>query len=250
MSGSVRRLASGLLAGLGIVAASALAVGGFIWVRPDLMLVERVEFVGAERAEVASLRHLSDIRNGSTIWTVDVERARLGVQKHPWVRSARARRVFPDAVRIEITERKPVALLRTDALYYIDETGEVFAKVDGHELDFPVVSGVDERLAGLHPDLPKLAIRDGLSLMDELDSRGLVFRDDVSELAFSSSRGFTLHTVDGARIRFGLDGRERQVDRLASLLERDVDLSMPILVDLAPKSVAIVRPLGDPKAGS
>lgn len=247
---SLRRFASGLLVGFGFLTGAAALVGGFVLVRPDLMLVENVEFVGNDRAQVASLRHLSDIRNGTTIWAADVEKARVGVERHPWVRSARARAVFPDTVRIEITERRPVALLRTDALYYIDETGEVFLEVEGDDLDYPVISGVDAELAARHPDLPRLAVRDALALIDELDRKGLVFRGQVSELVFASTRGFTLHTVDGARIRFGLDGRERQVDRLAALIERDVDLSSPILVDLAPKSVAIVRPIEGPAAGS
>ncbi|MCO4747456.1 MAG: FtsQ-type POTRA domain-containing protein [Proteobacteria bacterium] len=239
-----------LAAGLGFFAGALALSGVFALVRPDLMMVERVEFVGQGRADSPSLRHLSDIRNGTTIWSVDVDGARQGVERHPWVRSATARRVFPDTVRIEVEERTPIALLRLDGLYYVDRDGEVFLEVDGSDLDYPVLTGIDDSLAKLHPDLPRLAVRDALALIDALDDRGLVARPEVSEVAFASTRGFTVHTLGGARIRFGLDGRERQVDRLARLVEQDIDLSVPVLVDLAPASVAIVRPLEDLLAGS
>lgn len=225
-------------------------IGAFVMVRPDLMLVERVEFVGAERAQARSLRHLADIRNGATIWSVDAAAVQRGVERHPWVESARVRRIFPDTVRVELTERTPVALLRTDRLHYVDGNGVVFLEADGTDLDYPIISGVDEALAARHPQLPVLAIRDALSLIDDLDRKGLVLRSGVSEVAFASTRGFTVHTQRGARIRFGLDDRARQVTRLAALIARDVDLGSPVLVDLAPKSVAIVRPIEGPVAGS
>lgn len=214
------------------------------------MLVERVEFVGQHEAGPASLRHLAEIRNGTTIWGVDTRRARDGVMRHPWVRDARVRRVFPDTVRVEIEERVPSALLRAERMYLVDDRGVVFMASDGKHLDLPVISGIDRSLFERHPDIPRLALRDALQIVAQLDERGVLPRDDVSEVVFSESRGFTVHTLAGSRIRFGLDGFERQVDRLQRLVHRDVDLDAEVLVDLAPSRLAIVRPVEGTSEGS
>jgi cell division protein FtsQ len=227
------------------LAALALGLAAlFAVARPDLALVEQVEFQGAERCSPVALRHLVDIRNGTTMWGVDLRRAERGAEAHPWVQSARAYRKLPNAVVVEVEEYEPVALLHRDGLFYVDRSGAVFLRARTDELDYPVITGIDEALERAHPDLPRLVLRDTLWLLDALDSRGLVSRARVSEVAFSRTRGFTTHLGGGAELRFGLEGLDRQVDRLSVLLAEGVDLGQPVLVDLAPASVAIVRPLG------
>lgn len=233
---SLRRLRAPVLV-------AVVAAIGAVWLaRPGDVLVEHVVFEGNARASDATLRHLVDVRNGTTMFAVDLERAVEGAQQHPWVRSADARRRFPDTVVVTVDEFEPVALLHRDGLSYVDRTGVVFLRARADDLDYPVITGVDEALARSHPDLPRLVVRDALWLLDALDTRGLAPRPRVSEVAFSRTRGFTVHLVSGAELRFGLEGLERQVDRLDRLRQEGVDLETPVLVDLAPASVAIVRP--------
>lgn len=234
-----------LRVGIVTVGAATLAAA-FLVVRPDCMVVQRVEARGHQRASEEALRHLADIPNGTTIWGVDLDRAERGVEGHPWVRRARATREWPDRVIIEVEEHDPVALLHYDGLYYVDREGHPFLGDVRDDLDFPVITGVGPDLERAHPDLPRLAVRDALWLLEQLDTQGLVAREDVSEIAFSRTRGFTVQTR-GARIAFDVEDLERQVSRLQLLVGRgDLDLGEPRWVDLAPSTVAIVRPLGGP----
>jgi hypothetical protein len=235
------------------IAAAVVAVAALAVSRPDLMLVEHVVFVGSDRAAEGELRHLADLRNGTTMWGVDLARAGGGVARHPWVRGATAVRRWPDTIVIEVDEYRPAALLQGEGLSYVDAEGAVFlqvptdsARAASWDLDLPVITGLDPSLRRLHPDLPGLVVGDALSLLAELDERGFVSRDRVSEVNFSTSRGFTVHLVGGARVIVDLEGRERQLGRLALLLEGGLDLSEAVLVDLAPASLAIVRPLPSP----
>lgn len=237
---SSRRVSWRVPAALAVIAALLL----FLGLRPDQRLVEHVVFEGAHRATPVALRHLVDIRNGTTLLGVDLERAEQGAAEHPWVRSATATRRLPDTVVIEVDEHEPVALLHRDDLYYVDRAGAVFLRARSDDLDYPVITGMDDALERAHPDLPKLVVRDALWLLDELDTRGLASRDAVSEVAFARSRGFTLHLGSGAELRFGLEGLDRQVGRLARLEAEGVRLDRPVVVDLAPEQVAIVRPKG------
>lgn len=218
-------------------------VGLGLLVRPDLVLVEHVRFEGASRSTETALRHLVDVRNGATMWRVDLEAVEAGAERHPWVRDARARREWPNTVVVAVDEYVPVALLEQDGLHYIDADGTVFLTARADDLDYPVITGIDAELGRLHPDLPRLALRDALGLLAALDQRGLVPRERVSEIHFSATSGFTVQVTGGARLVFSLEDRERQLERLAALVGRGVDPGAPILVDLAPASLAIVRPL-------
>ena len=226
---------------------TAIGVGvlalGWLIVRPDTLLVEHIRFEGIGRAKPEALRHLSDVSNGTTMFGVDVGAVRAGIERHPWVKGASVRREWPDTVVVEVEEYQPVALLRTDRLAYLDAAGEAFLAAQPDNLDYPVISGLTPDLAQAHPDLPALVVREALSLLQDLETRGLVARDDVSEVAFSRSRGFVVHTTGGAEMMFALERRDEQLKRLAVLLQRGVRTDLPMLIDLAPERIAIVRPL-------
>lgn len=220
-----------------------LATAGWVSLRPDLLLVEHVVFDGASRATPAQLRHVLDLRNGTPIWAVDASELAANVARHPWVREARVEVDWPDTVRVRVVEHRPIALLHDgDRLLLVDEDGQPFLPAQPADLDLPHLTGFGPELARLHPDLMPLALHDALQLVDTLDARGLVPREAVSEVAFRRTSGFTVH-AGPAELVFGLADLPARVDRLARLVEQGLSLEEPTFVDLAPASVAIVRPL-------
>lgn len=241
-------IAHRLLAHLTKVALAAwagVAVLVVVAVRPDHLLVERIEFRGAERASVPALRHLAGMPNGTTIWGVDAAAIAAGVERHPWVKDASVRRAWPDRVVVDVVEYVPAAMLLSGGLYYVDADGNRFMEARGEDVDYPVITGIEPQLGEAHPDLPRVAARDALKLVIALDERGLVDLEDVSEVAFSPARGFTvvLRHALAARLVFGLEDHDRELARLARLVDDGLDLTDPVLVDLAPARIAIVRPL-------
>ena len=223
-----------------------------VWmvVRPEQLYVQRIEFTGTDRATEAQLRHLSDVKNGSTIWEVDLRDVSERVREHPWVAAVRVERRLPGTIEVHVTEHKPVAVLAfDDGLFYVDEHGTAFARATSSDLDYPIVTGVGPELEAAHPDLPRWVIHDALWLIAELDDRDLVRREQISEVSFHRARGFAIHTSGSAqgfptaRVLVGLGDYERQLKHLAALLDKGVDLTEPLHVDVAPQRVAIVRPL-------
>ncbi len=232
-----------------LVASIVAAVPLYVLGRPDLWFVERVAFSGHHRATVAELRHLADLPNGTRVWEVDAPRITADVERHPWVRRASLSRPDWRTVHIEVEEHRPVALLHHGRLLYVNEHGEAFLEADPNDLDYPNLTGIAPTLAEQHPRLPSVAVRRALALLRALDERGLVAREQVDEIHFSRTRGFTVHTR-GSRLLFGLDGFDEQLDRLAVLLTSGtVDLDRPSYVDLGPRTVAIVRRLEAPGEG-
>lgn len=237
-----RELAAG-----GLVCAGA-AGAAFVALRPDLWLVERVTFTGSERIRTAELRHLLDLPNGTPIWAVEPAALQASLERHPWVRRATVVPRLPGTLEVTIEERSPSALLHDgERLLYVDQEGTPFLPADFRtggrvDLDLVHLTGMGSELGALHPDLAPRAIRDALWLVHALDTRGLVPSDRVSEVAFSRTSGFTV-VAPPARLLFGLSDLPAQVDRLQRLVDGGLSLEEPRHVDLAPASVAIVRPL-------
>lgn len=239
-----RRVSPRVFAALAVALLGLLGAGAWV-ARPDRLLVEHVVIEGAHRADPAALRHLADLHNGTTMWGVSLDGARHGLLRHPWVARATAERIWPDTVRLVVEEHVPVALLvQGDGLWYVDTDGTVFLAARGDDLDYPVVSGLDPALAKADAELGRVVVRDAIRLVDALDARGLVPRADVSEVAFDRDRGFVVHRRVGARIAFDFGRLDEQMDRLDVLVHRQgVGLDRPLLIDLAPPTLAIVRPL-------
>ena len=224
--------------------ASVIALAGLAaWVvGPDQAFIKVVEFEGASHASHRALRHLADVHRGDRFWEVDEEDVSQSVERHPWVAEAEVEVVWPDTVRVNVVERRPLALLLVDgALHYVDRTGHPFLQAPRADAGLPVFTGVGAELQDLHPDLPGLVVRSALALTRDLDQRGLVSPSMLSGVHFSRSRGFTV-TAGNAQLVFGLERQQQQLDRLDALLQEGVvDLSRPLHVDLVPQTVAIVR---------
>jgi hypothetical protein len=224
-------------------AAAAAGAIGLTLGSPGGWLVERVVFEGAYEAEVAGLRHLADLRNGTTMWTVDLDAVARGVERHPWVREAHARRAWPDTVVVTIEEHRAAALLHDGGrLLVVSDVGLPFLPADAEHMDLPHLTGFSGELGALHPDLPALAVSQALWIVSELDRRGLVAREDVGEISFSRSSGYRVH-AGPAEIAFGLHDLSTQMARLGQLAETGLSLSSAHSVDLGAPSVVLVRPL-------
>lgn len=237
---------------IGIAAAAALlsvtttVVAAGLTLRPDLWVVEQVRFEGADRAGAKGLRHLADLRNGTTVWAVDAQAVAQGVERHPWVRSAEGRFEWPATVVVDIEEHRPVALLASGPMHYLDAEGLPFAPANTDDLDYPVITGIEPGLAELQPEVPRKAIRSALELLAAVDATGVIPEGQVAEVNFSSTRGFTVYVSGGARILFDLENFDAQSERLAQLAAAGVDVTEALHIDLVPESVAIVRPISAP----
>jgi cell division protein FtsQ len=177
------------------------------------------------------------------MWGVDLAAVAHGVERHPWVREAHARRQWPDTVVVDIVEHRAVALLHDGGrLLVVSDEGRPFLPADAEHMDLPHLTGFSGELGTLHPDLPSLAVSQALWIVSELDGRGLVARDHVGEISFSRSSGYRVH-AGPAEIAFGLHDLSTQMDRLGELVAGGLSLSSAQSVDLGAPSVVLVRPL-------
>lgn len=227
----------------GLIVGSGAGIGHAVATNPSWR-VSDVRFVGADHAPEGELRHLSDLRQGDHLLTLDLDHAIDGVRRHPWVRSATARRVFPGTVEITVSEHEPVLLLALDRLWYVDSDGVAFAPATSDDLDYPALTGLDPELASSDPELGRAAVAGALRVLTTWTARD---RDggarEVSEIFFSPTHGFDLVLRSGTRLLLGVGDPAEPLTRLDRLIGAGLDLGVPQRVDLDMKTVAVATPL-------
>jgi len=110
--------------------------------RPDQIEVSGNHIVGRE----AVLQQFVHDRNRSVL-QIPLDARRTQLEQIPWVESASVQRILPNRLRVELTERTPVAFLRNgNELALIDAHGVILDRPRDEDLRFPIVSGVSDDL--------------------------------------------------------------------------------------------------------
>jgi len=205
--------------------------------------VAAVDFVGNERADSVQLRHLADVKQGIHLFNADLTRAVQGVERHPWVKTATARRKFPGAIEIDIEEHQPVMLLAIGDLWLVDDSARIFKRADSNLLDFPVLSGVQPALFETNPSVAHAIVSEALTLYRAVATDEHLAVSDLSEIHFDDGTGFELVLRSGSEVVVGFTEPLAALDRLNRMREQGLDLNSPQRVDLDVGSVAIATPL-------
>jgi len=110
--------------------------------KPDQIEVNGNRIVSRE----AVLQQFVHDRSRSVL-RVPLDARRGQLEQIPWVESASVQRILPNRLRVELTERTPVAFARIgNELALLDAHGVILDRPPGEELHFPIVSGVSEDL--------------------------------------------------------------------------------------------------------
>lgn len=129
--------------------ATAIVAGRFLLYSPQVLLLkpDQIELLGNHVvSREAVLQPFARDRNRSVLLIpLDVRRSQL--QQLPWVESARVLRILPNRIRVELTERTPIAFLRNGRdLALIDAHGVVLDRPEAEDLHFPIVTGLTDSL--------------------------------------------------------------------------------------------------------
>ena len=133
----------------GVAGVTAAAYGmQFLLYSPVMLLKpDQIELRGSRIvSREAVLQQFIHDRNRSAL-RVPLDARRSQLEQIPWVESASVQRILPNRLRVELTERTPVAFARNGAeLALIDAHGVILDRPRGEDLHFPIVTGVSEDL--------------------------------------------------------------------------------------------------------
>ena len=128
---------------------AAIYATRFLLYSPAMLLLkpDQIELTGNHIvSREAVLQQFVHDRNRSVL-RIALDARRSAIEQIPWVESASVQRILPNRIRVELTERTPVAFARNgNELALIDAHGVILDRPRGEDLRFPIVSGVSEDL--------------------------------------------------------------------------------------------------------
>jgi cell division protein FtsQ len=128
---------------------AAVATGRFLLYAPQMLLLkpEQIELTGNHvvNREAVLQQFVQD--RGRSVLRIPLDERRGGLEEIPWVESATVQRVLPNRVRVELTERTPIAFLRLGAeIGLIDVHGVILDRPRDQQLQFAIVTGLSENM--------------------------------------------------------------------------------------------------------
>jgi len=174
-----------------VLAGAVVTLGFWLWrhTQSDTRFaVKQIEIAGATHTSRAELAAITAGYTGTNLFKMDIGRVQHDLRNLPWVSRIDIEKKLPDTLRIKITERSPVALVRThDRISYVDEQGVAFADLSpavGDD-DLPLIV-VDD------PATPPAEVQRTVSFVHALRSSDPLLYSHISELRPIAPNGFAL----------------------------------------------------------
>jgi cell division protein FtsQ len=104
--------------------------------------VNKVTWVGNQHLSVEEIDPWAGPVLGENIFRVDLGEISQKLAKHPWVQTASTRRVFPQGLHINITERIPLARIQLDQIYMMDSYGVLLGPEEEKFYGLPLLTGI------------------------------------------------------------------------------------------------------------
>ena len=183
-----------------------------------LLNVTSVQVSGCEVLDPQTVIQQAQIPSGENILSLDLDRVRQRVASHPWIASALISREIPDRIRIDIVERKPVALIKGRQFYLMDHGGVCFTCAEpGDYAGLPIITGLDPEILAPGCKLP----REFTVLIEDLyqESQLQLPWKLISEIRWRKDKGLSFFTVRGGiQIDLGRDNYGSKIARLEKVL--------------------------------
>jgi cell division protein FtsQ len=178
--------------------------------------LKEVEIRGCQKIEKKDLQTLIALEGRPNLFKLSLKEIEKRISSHPWVEQVSLRKVFPDRLVIEIEERRPVAILQLDELYYLDSKGVIFSPLgerDGY--NFPLITGLTKSAIEKDPQGAKDLLRKALELMKVIEQEGAPLLDRISEIHMDRHLGIHFFTqAEGIKVRMGWDQFGEKMRRL------------------------------------
>jgi cell division protein FtsQ len=133
----------------GLITAAALA-GDFLYHSPQVALLrpEQIELTGNHIVSRDAVLQQFVRDRGRSVLSIPLDTRRSALEELSWVETANVQRILPNRIRVEITERTPIAFLRNGTeLGLIDAHGVILDRPRGEDFQFPIVTGLSDSMS-------------------------------------------------------------------------------------------------------
>ena len=171
----------------GLITAAALA-GDFLYHSPQVALLkpEQIELSGNHIVSRDAVLQQFVRDRGHSVLSIPLDARRSALEELSWVETASVQRILPNRIRVEITERTPIAFLRNGTeLGLIDAHGVILDRPRGEDFPFPIVTGLSDSMSREERGRRMATYQEFLKVVDNVRSGS---SDRVSEIDLSNPK--------------------------------------------------------------
>lgn len=179
------------LSAVGLV---VVALAAFASTYTPVFGAKEIRVSGQRRLTGKEVAALAQVHEGTNVFHLDTAAAVARLEASPWIASATVERDLPSTVRIQVVERRPVA---------VAPDGDVIAS------DATVLPGVPTTsLPEIRGALDELSSADLDAAAAALGAMPAVVRDRVSAVVVGIDHSMTVQLAGGIRVDYGTAGEE------------------------------------------
>jgi cell division protein FtsQ len=196
------------LSAIGVVALGLTAAGRLLLHHLEsapAFATSAIEIAGAAQLSKSDIGRIAGLAVGKNVFQVSAEQATAKLLAEPWIEDASVQRRLPGTYRVQVKERRALALLAAGDLWLVGEDGSAFKQLGpGDPGDLPLITGIE--LASIEHDRHAAAsvLLQAVGLLREYQESGLAKREPLSEVHVESDEGLSAYVgVDGTYVRLG-----------------------------------------------
>jgi len=199
-----------------------LIIGIKYWVyNSDVFLVKNIEINGIHLLDGEKMQKIIAIPPDRKIFDVDLERIKSCIGINPYIASAALGKRYPSTIKIDITERVPVAYIALEKMYLVDAEGCLLPRIhsEAARADYPIITGITVHKAQPGNLLGNIRVTRSLNLLRLVKEILPEFRDTISEIHNGSDGALSMYLSDsGTRIDCGIDNIRHKLTKLQLFL--------------------------------
>jgi cell division protein FtsQ len=168
--------------------AAAVVAGRFLLYSPQVLLLkpDQIELIGNHIVSRQTVLDKFYLDRERSVLRIPLEARRSAIEELPWVESASVQRILPNRVRVEVTERTPIAFLRDGTeLALIDAHGVILDRPQGEDLHFAIVTGLSENMPREERERRMQTFQEFMKIINLVRSESA---DRVSEVELSNPK--------------------------------------------------------------
>ena len=238
--GSLSLKLSLLLIGMVAVSLLFLSLYQYLFTSPYIKL-EQVIFTGVDEEIKLELIEMSKLSSELSLLTINLNRVKEMMERHPWIRSVELEKRFPHTLIIRAEKEVPRALVILDKMSYMNRWGKIFEEVSRTDnVDYPVITGISK--AGDKRDKQlKLAAR----VLDLFESEeGAWSYKELSEIHINNDGDVSLYSTSlPVVIKMGsseLDVKKAEMKKIVNHLKKTGRIHTVKAIDLNYGNGAVV----------
>ena len=156
--------------------------------------VNEMNLIGHKLLSIEELNSWIGPVIGENIFQLELDKISQRLVEHPWVRSASARRVFPQGIYVELKERIPFAKIQLEQIYVMDNYGILLGtEIEGAN-QLPTITGIKVQTPKLGRNVADKEIIGGLKMMHSLNQLAMFENNQIDNVHINSRSRITFST--------------------------------------------------------